>query len=276
MLKRWIMAMVIGLAAVTVPATPAAAGGGTAPYIPCDQGGCDITVGGPGKRGSSSGGGGGGGSKEPDPCVYELVTPSPAVVANLGGQPPGPGAWYFRTCYSLVDGTTNGLGRIMWLTSPPPAISPALLAQIARARMNLPAVSVTLNPRTSTLVSVPVWLTVSGGWRTVSARASVPGVSVTATATPKRVVWTMGDGSSVTCNGPGTVYRPGTDNPNAASPTCGFTYRRASGSGAFRVTATVTYAVTWAGGGQTGSLGDLTAAGVTTLRVNESQAIVTN
>jgi hypothetical protein len=49
--------------------------------------------------------------------------------------------------------------------------------------------------------------------------ASAGGVSITATAKVDRVVWDMGDGTSVTCTTPGTVYqdRFGFD----MSPDCG-------------------------------------------------------
>ena len=51
----------------------------------------------------------------------------------------------------------------------------------------------------------------------------------------------MGDGSTVTCDGPGTPYQAETD-PKASSPDCGHTYLRSSAreSGqAFVVSATV-------------------------------------
>ena len=100
---------------------------------------------------------------------------------------------------------------------------------------------------------------------------------MTATATPVRVTWSLGDGSTVVCRGPGTPFPAGGD-PKAASPDCGHTYRRSSAGQpgeAFRVTAAITWSITWAGGGQAGELPALETAGVAALRVAESQALVT-
>jgi hypothetical protein len=118
-----------------------------------------------------------------------------------------------------------------------------------------------------------MWL--SSGWGPVSATATVPGVSVTATATPTSVVWSMGDGSTVTCTDAGTPFSPGTA-PTASSPDCGHTYRTSSASQAgqaFPVSATVYWTVTWAGAGQGGVFPDLTTTGNAAFRVAESQAL---
>lgn len=279
MLIRGFGILVTVLCAITIGGPAWADGIGTpgGGKVECGTTGCHVVVGTPGKPGDSSGSGGNGGGSGGDenPCVFEIATPGPESIAAVGGQPAGPGQWYFRHCFSGTDGTGVGFGALVWLADPPPAISPAVLARIGRAQMDLPAVVVAVNPQANTLVQVPMWLAVTGGWQPRSATASVPGVAVTVTATPSKVVWSMGDGGSVTCRGPGDVFRPGTDDPYAASPTCGFRYRRSSGSVRFTVTATVSYTVTWSGGGQAGTLDDLTAAGTTSLHVGESQAIVT-
>jgi hypothetical protein len=82
--------------------------------------------------------------------------------------------------------------------------------------------------------------------------ASVAGESVTATAAPVRVVWSMGDGSSVTCDGPGEPF----DAADPDHPPCGYTYRVDSSgqeqSGAsgndryYTVRGTVTWQISWA------------------------------
>lgn len=272
------LAVLLAVLAILVPVPVYAGGNSAGPggNVGCGTSGCEIEVGTPGKPGGSGdgNGGGGGGSGGGNPCTYEAANPGPEAIAAVGGQPAGPGGWYFRHCVS-PDGEV-GFGALMWLAAPPPVISPAVLAQVARKRLDLPTVVVKVNPDASTMVNVPVWLALTGGWQQRSSTASVPGVSVTVTATPSRVTWRMGDGGSVVCHGPGTVYRPGVDDPYAASPTCGYGFRQASGSGTFTVTATVTYTVTWSGGGQSGTIGDLTATGTTALRVGESQAIITN
>jgi hypothetical protein len=79
-------------------------------------------------------------------------------------------------------------------------------------------------------------------------------VTVTAVGEVGQIVWQMGDGNTVTC-GPGTPYPAGSD---AASPDCGYSYSTASanhvpGGGAWPITATSTWTITWSGGGQSGT-----------------------
>src|SRR5262249_27727074 len=128
------------------------------------------------------------------------------------------------------------------------------------------------------MVGIPMWAWLERGvWSPVSASASVPGESVTATATPVSVAWDFGDGSSATCLGPGTPFTPG-DNPSAPSPDCGHTYRTASGNapgGALQLSATVTWRVSWAGAGQAGVLNGLATTSSVAVTVQQSQAIVT-
>ncbi|HXP32773.1 MAG TPA: hypothetical protein VN820_02100, partial [Acidimicrobiales bacterium] len=109
------------------------------------------------------------------------------------------------------------------------------------------------------------------------AAAAVPGESVTATATPSTVTWHLGDGTTLVCRGPGTPYGVG-DTPDRPSPTCGHTYAQSSAgqpNDAFPVTATVSWSVTWAGGGQAGTVADLENSATTTLRVAAVESLNT-
>src|SRR3546814_13560063 len=88
----------------------------------------------------------------------------------------------------------------------------------------------------------------------------------------------MGDGTGVTCDGPGTAYDSGA--PSASQSTdCGHTYRQSSATqpdNAYDMTATVhwggTYTVRLGGGGDLGAL-DRTSAAVP-VRVADSTAHV--
>jgi len=212
-----------------------------------------------------------------DSCYYAPTYPSQSTIAALGGQPAGEGGWYVRTCYSPVDGGEQAFGAPVWIAGAPPVISPAVLARQARARLNLPGVVIRMNPPGDQLVNLPIWLTLDpASWRPQSATASVPGVNVTATARPVKASWAMGDGTTVTCTGPGTAWTSGTD-PAKASPDCGHVYRRSSANasgGAYTVAVTVTWEVTWAGAGQSGTVPGLTTTGQVQTRVQESQALV--
>jgi hypothetical protein len=209
-------------------------------------------------------------------------SPARPALRTLPAADPAPGqqgAWYVWKCSTA--GVTDGLYRPpVWIPDGqrPDAAqlpSPAELAQRAYKQLRLPTPSIAANPAGEQLVNLPTWMWLSNGWGPVSATATVPGVSVTATATPTSVVWSMGDGSTVTCTGAGTPFHPDTD-PTASSPDCGHTYRTSSASQAgqaFPVSATVHWTVTWSGAGQGGVFPDLTTTGNAAFRVAESQAL---
>ncbi|MDI6104367.1 hypothetical protein QLQ12_37830 [Actinoplanes sp. NEAU-A12] len=201
-------------------------------------------------------------------CYYRPANDlGPGIIEILGGQPVGEGGWYYRDC-----GDSEGYTGPFWIAGAPPVVSPEVVARQAVAKLQLPEVTIRMNPPGDQLVNLPIWLALdAASWTSQSATASVPGVSVTATARPVKVAWSMGDGTTRTCDGPGTAWTAGTD-PRAASPDCGHVYRRASD--AYRVTATVTWEVTWAGAGQSGTVPDLTTSGQVQTRVQESQAVI--
>lgn len=217
------------------------------------------------------------GSLADDGCYYRPANPSPELQTALGGPGEGPGGWYSFVCPGL-GGTGGGT---VWRAGAPPGapgvVTPESLARDARSRLVLPDVTISVSPSGAQLVRLPTWLWIDPQlWHPQTASASVPGIAVTATATPTRVVWSTGDGASVTCTGPGTPWRTGSD-PAAASPTCGHVFARSSATapgGVFTVRATVTWSVTWAGAGQGGALPALTTTAATTVRVNEVQTVV--
>jgi len=174
-----------------------------------------------------------------------------------------------------LDGVCSATGVIE--TPVYATLTPAEVAQLARRQLRLPAPDIAASPAADQLVNLPTWLWLSSVWEPISATASVPGISVTATAVPRSVTWSMGDGGTVTCNGPGTPYLAGAD-PASASPDCGYTYRRSSASQrdeTFQVAATVAWTVTWSGGGESGTFPTMTTSATTAFRVAESQAVAT-
>lgn len=204
------------------------------------------------------------------------------TVAPTGRESGKDGSWYLWKCSG--KGFRDAVYRPpMWMPDQqqpdrPVLPSPAELAQTARKQLRLPAPTIAANPAGEQLVNLPTWLWLSNGWTTTSATASVPGVSVTAVATPTSVSWSMGDGSTVVCSGPGTPFTTDS-NPTKASPDCGHTYRSSSASQpgqAFPVSATVQWTVTWSGAGQGGTFPDMTTTGNAEFRVAESQALMNN
>ena len=272
------------------------ASGGTQCITGSDS--CTVNVDGPGSSSTASPGSGnqgsgskGGGQSEPSPspsptstvivpaaCTYtaDLKYVPPAGTDTHAGQK---GAWYTLSCPDALKG---GLGFTstnseVWLTNPPPTTTSPTAQQLAAqatAELKLSDPGIGSSPVTGSpeLVGVPVWVWASSSsWSAKSATASAAGVSVTATATPVSATWSFGDGSSITCDGPGTVYSP-SEGADTASPTCGHTYTQV---GSFTLTVTVTWKVTWAGAGQTGVFNGLTTTASEPVTVEQSNAVVT-
>lgn len=250
MLKRKSVIAGVAIAALLGTAAPALADG---PFgsVDCDQNPqpvCQLEA---GNGGGSNGGGGGNGSGGGN--------------GNAATGNPNCGSPLDPLC-SLNGAIQNGVP------------SPAEVARLARSQLRLPPPGIAASPAGDQLVNLPTWLWLDrGSWGDVSATASVPGVSVTAVARPTSVTWSMGDGNSVTCNGPGTAFPSGAD-PKSASPDCGYTYRTSSAGQrgeAFPVTATVHWTVTWSGAGQGGTFPNMTTTRSAAFRVAESQGIAT-
>lgn len=218
------------------------------------------------------------------PIARAVVLAEPAVRSASGQQ----GAWYVWECTSSGIEDTNLIimdsvyRAPVWIANgqQPGAVGlpgPVEVARMARKQLRLPTPRIAANPAGEQLVNLPTWLWLTGGWAPMSATASVADVSVRAVATPRSVSWSMGDGTTLTCTGPGTPFRPSSD-PTSASPDCGHTYHSSSAGHigqAFAVSARVHWTVRWSGAGQNGVFPDLTTTSTTALRVAELQALNT-
>ncbi|WP_344189942.1 hypothetical protein [Kribbella karoonensis] len=128
------------------------------------------------------------------------------------------------------------------------------------------------------LVNMPVWMWViksENTWGPIVRSASVPGLSVTATAQVKAINWSMGDGNTVRCEGPGTPYSKAMG--AKASPTCGHRYVKTSHKlphCKYPVTAVAQWDITWQS-----TLGDnghisMTQQATTQLRIGEAVPVI--
>lgn len=168
------------------------------------------------------------------------------------------------------DLTTSGATTI--------TISSATLAQFAAADLRLPAPTIGMSPDGDHVTQLPSWLWIDRGqWSARDRTATAGPVSATVTATPVRVDWDMGNGDTVTCDGPGRVYeRRFAGRPEATD--CRYTYRHSSATRAgapFTVVATVVWDVSWTGSdGAGGALGELTSTATRPVVVGEVQALV--
>jgi hypothetical protein len=171
------------------------------------------------------------------------------------------------------------LGATLWLDQPPAQVDPGRLAReiLARIQLQRVGIGITPEPGRTGVLGLPTYLWVNNpGPRTlgpISDSATEGGVTVTLTARVSKVVWNLGDGTTITCNGPGTPYR---DEFGAQpSPTCGHTYQHPSTElpgGVYRVTATAIWDVGWTGGGQSGQI-PFEVSSQTSIRIGEVQAL---
>jgi hypothetical protein len=188
-------------------------------------------------------------SSDAPKCTYTRMSPQPTKgsITYRPGRPGQDGAIYEVRCEG---------GRTVWMWLPDgaapgaPAIDPAVVARRAVDQMELKGPDIA-SPRAAGryLVGMPMWVWVRPGPTTygpASVSASAGGMTVTATARVTAIRWDMGDGTTVTCTGPGTPYRASAG--AAASPDCGHRYTRTSADkprARYTVTATSTWTITW-------------------------------
>lgn len=239
-----------------------------------------------------------------DGCYYRPVDPQPPPDDSAWeGHRAGDGLVYVQTCEGVGDVPVPGGGSMVaprgttttWLADPPPGSPPpppppaATLAQWAKSKLQLPHLVAESNggATASSYVGIPTWVWVSPTqWRPQSSLpAAVGDRSVVLTATPVSTSWSMGDGSSINCAGPGSPFDPN----DPENPPCGRTYRISSAgqpqSGAaandryFTVQGSVTYRLHWVCTGDcdqdAGNLPDMTwPTTALPLRVLEVQTVV--
>ena len=161
-----------------------------------------------------------------------------------------------------------------------PAVDPRVLAMQAMNTLSLPAPGIRLNPvpPQDQLVNLATWMWLDEAtWGPRTSTAAVPGVTVSVTAQPQRVMWDMGNGDQVACDGPGTPYDT-TQAEEAQHSDCTYTYRRSSAGQPgerYTITATVEWSATWsvAGAPGGGALPGLTRSSSVAVRVAEIQAV---
>jgi hypothetical protein len=225
---------------------------------------------------SSSGSSGASDPNAPYGCTYTVEPSSVQQLLGPGGS--SPGQWELPYCQG--PGVIDPLPPVWVPTAQPqqvaaPPVDPAVVGQQAVSELVMPTPTIEMAPPAGApqLVNVAAWLWIDpGAWAALSATATTGPVTATATATPVRVVWDMGNGAQVTCDGPGTPYSPAYP---TATTGCSYTWTQA---GSFSVTATVYWQVSWTatgapGGGNLGMQAG--PAAQVTVEVTESQAINT-
>ncbi|MGI5189368.1 hypothetical protein ACQEVI_14610 [Promicromonospora sp. CA-289599] len=157
-----------------------------------------------------------------------------------------------------------------WAPVPEGSINVEQVARDAFARANPTEIPIGIVPENEPgrvgLVGMPVWMWVQDpGERTIgplTATADAGSATVTSTGRVADIDWDMGDGTTITCQGAGTVYQDSFGVKD--SPDCGHRYTKQGDP--YTVTATSHWVVNWHGAGQSGTFTlDLT---------NETQIVV--
>ncbi|WP_432164124.1 ATP/GTP-binding protein [Streptomyces tendae] len=288
MLRRAAAAAVV-LAGVLAPVAHAESDGsgicsGTSMYVKvcAEDSSTRPGTGGPDDSKGGSAGAASAGNSDAPKCTYTLLDPQPPdtnLAVREGKKQGGKGA-----AYRVVCPETGRIG-VVWIPEgadpAAPAIDPEVLAQRAVDSMKLTGPDVA-SPRADGryTVGVPMWLWVRQGETTygpATASASAGAVTVTATAKVTSIRWTMGDGTTVTCAGPGTPYR-GSERM-VDSPDCGHRYTRTSSGQPgerFSFAVTSTWTVDWAVTGGGADFGEFTEIRTSTVGVRVGEVQVLN
>jgi hypothetical protein len=184
------------------------------------------------------------------------------AILDGSGQRVGERLW--RVCRR--DGPIVSQGWVDVMNAVSGAVVAEGVVQQAVRRLSPPPGSMRLQPPQWMLVHFESWFSIPGSsWRRTGVTVSVdpvlnpdgstaaPGVSATAWATPSHVMWSVGDGASFRCDGPGVEWHPGL--PATATTYCGFTPRVDSAGAPVRIAAAIHYGVTWSWTATDGSSG---------------------
>ncbi len=219
--------------------------------------------------------------------VYQAATAEQVAAAQAAAL-----AVLQARCAPLLAGVATPQQAAACLTLPtaapgapaaPPPPNPAVVAQVAITNMNLKPVTIGIVPENTPgkigVVGAPTWMWVADPGESTTGpltrSATVGGVTVQAVATLDRIVWDMGDGNRVTCNGAGTPYYDAAG--LRSSPDCGYTYTQPSDRKpglAYTVTATSYWTVNWQGGGGAGVIPQV-LGNQTQIQIGELQVITT-
>lgn len=207
-------------------------------------------------------------------CYVELNRQSPPKSAPVW-EGHSDGAIYLCYVPEVIGTRTYSFWSATTPVGPAAPPDPRVLAHRAIATMHLRAVDIGIVPEARDgavgIVGMPTWMWVANPseptWGPITRSASAGGASVTATAAVNRVVWSMGDGTTIRCDSPGTEYADSYG--KQSSPTCGHTYTR---PGTYTVAATSYWTVSWQGLGQTGTI-PLDFTQRTRIVVGESQVL---
>lgn len=211
---------------------------------------------------------------------YELgpsgVPVTLSMITERGLDPSGEYVLYRLTCRDAAGGFIFAINSLYEVTPP---IDPTVLRDRAAALVVLPSPSVGTFPALSNpaIVQTETWMWIEDDWSPRTAEDGQGFTNVTVTATPTRADWSMGDGSVIPCNGPGTRWESGR---YQAGSTCTHTYTRSSAGqpdNRYSASVTVVWELTWSiNGSPQGSFGQVDQTSAFAIAVGELQAVESN
>lgn len=193
---------------------------------------------------------------------------------------PEEGSWHRRVCYV---GPRQTAYNVFWVAN----VDATDLARQALATAPLPSPVISLRPDIPliTLTNYPEWLWIQpDAWQTVTASATLDGLTATVTAVPFQVMWDSGDPRAtsderyIKCNGPGKALPTNPSYMDRLEDSgCTYFYRHTSGKEpdlTFDLSATIHWRVTWtATNGTSGNLGTVSRTSAIPVKVGEHQVI---
>jgi hypothetical protein len=209
------------------------------------------------------------GSSSGPVCSWERV-PDGHIVNRRWASSGQEVVLYFKSC----PGREREIVAVPAGSSPSgQTVSPTELRERALERLDLPSPTIVVNPA-QPVVQIDTWLRAEGIGGTLSESASAGAVTATVSATPRRIVWDMGNGDRVTCSGAAATSTPA----STTSSGCSYIYRNSSAgrpNDSYRVTATIEWDVGWSveGAEGGGGLPGVTTSNSTSVRVAELQAL---
>ncbi|MFF8536216.1 hypothetical protein ACF07B_30375 [Streptomyces sp. NPDC015532] len=165
------------------------------------------------------------------------------------------------------------------------APTPDVLAAYAYNKIKVPETEIELKPAAKSTVNVPTWVWLDKGtFKPVKVRAELAAAGVWAETTAKPVALHLNPGTgdaqtypaSGDCaiNDDGSIGTPYTKGGAGETPPCGITYLRATGGKPYRLSASITWQISWQGsGGAAGDLPDGTFETTQDMNVQEIQSV---
>ncbi|MEV0689539.1 hypothetical protein [Streptomyces sp. NPDC050388] len=182
-------------------------------------------------------------------------------------------------------------GRIMFwvdagdIPDDPHAPTPEMLAEYAYNEVKVPETEIELKPEAKSTVNLPTWVWLDEGtFKEVTVRAELPNTGLWAETTAKPVALHLDPGTadaetypaSGDCeiNDDDSIGTPYTKGNADRTPPCGIRYLRATSGAPYRLTAGITWQISWEGtGGANGDLPDGTFETTQDMNVQEIQSI---